>query len=237
LWEMAEAARSDSYQKPRDGHFVTFIRLLLQYPEIVAWDHLWNQSQQDVRRGIYGTVKAIDPKKQVGWHLWHLESFDPIYRSEMDHAEMVNFSDWLKPIVYHNCAGIRHHTYMYKLQQTVLRDMPVELAYKFVNAVLGLDEAPLEDLPKAGFSPEYVYRETKRCVDAVQGRIPVYPGVELDIPTYLPGKDTGPQDVIDAIKAAYRGGASGVVISRDYAEMKWENLEAVGRALVELGKA
>ena len=47
-------------QRPSDGYFVTFWRLILNYPEILAWEKLWTDSQQEIYGEIYGTVKAIN---------------------------------------------------------------------------------------------------------------------------------------------------------------------------------
>jgi hypothetical protein len=43
-----------------------------------------------------------------------------------------------------------------------------------------------------------------------------------------------PPVVKEVTKAAYRGGAQGLVISRKYSEMKLANLGAVGEALREM---
>ena len=44
-------------ERPSDGYFVTFWRLLLEYPEILAWEKCWSDSQHEVYGLIYGTVK------------------------------------------------------------------------------------------------------------------------------------------------------------------------------------
>jgi hypothetical protein len=67
----------------------------------------------------------------------------------------------------------------------------------------------------------------------VQGAIPIYPGIDIDIPTGLNEKRTQPSDVKAAILAALKAGAPGVVLSRKYAEMKLTNLAGAGDALRE----
>jgi hypothetical protein len=71
-----------------DGAFVSFWRLLLRYPEILAWEELFTASQFDLFRDLYGTVKAIDPSIQVGWHIMHLNSYNPFYRAEQDFGQL-----------------------------------------------------------------------------------------------------------------------------------------------------
>jgi len=74
------------------------------------------------------------------------------------------------------------------------------------------------------------------CAD-VQGVVPIYPGIDVDIPTALNEKRTQPSDVKAAVLAAFKAGAPGVVLSRKYAEMKLTNLAGADEVLRELGMA
>ena len=101
--------------------------------------------------------------------------------------------------------------------------------------MLGLDgEASLGKLPTAGLSANYVSAETRRAIAAVQNSKPIYPGIDIDIPTGLDEKRTQPSDVKAAVLAAFQAGAPGVVLSRKYAEMRLTNLAGAGEALREL---
>jgi hypothetical protein len=44
-----------------------------------------------------------------------------------------------------------------------------------------------------------------------------------------------PESVSRTVKAVFKGGAHGIILSRNYTEMKPENLSAAGAALRELG--
>lgn len=44
-----------------------------------------------------------------------------------------------------------------------------------------------------------------------------------------------PESVARAVKAAFQGGAQGIILSRNYTEMKPEDLSGAGGALRELG--
>ena len=71
---------------------------------------------------------------------------------------------------------------------------------------LGLDEAPYADLPTAGWSA-YVERETRRAVEGLGDGIPVYPGIDVDIPS---GEcPTTPERVQEAVVAAFRAWRGG----------------------------
>ena len=64
-------------------------------------------------------------------------------------------------------------------------------------------------------------------------RSPSTPGIDIDIPS---GEcPTTPERVRDAVIAAFRGGAKGVILSRKYSEMQLDNLSGVGAALEDLG--
>ena len=47
-------------------------------------------------------------------------------------------------------------------------------------------------------------------------------------------KKTQPDDVYQAVKAAFEAGAHGMILSRKYSEMRLDNLRAAGRAVREL---
>ena len=93
----------------------------------------------------------------------------------------------------------------------------------------------LAQLPHTGLTAKYVGRETARAIADVNGAVPIYPGIDIDLPTPMDDKQTQPSDVKAAVLAAFHAGAPGVVLSRKYSEMRLENLAAVSDALRELG--
>ena len=222
--------------RPNDGYFVTFWRLLLTYPEILAWEQFWTDSQHEVYGLIYGTAKSIHPRLRVGFHIWHLNSFSPFFRAEQDYAKLRESADFLKIVMYNNCAGPRLANYIRNVQSTVFRDCPPEEVLQLHYDVLNYrSEADLKALPAAGLSADYVTRETQRAIAGAGGEIAIYPGIDIDVPTGPGEKKTQPSDVKAAVKAALQAGAPGVVLSRKYSEMKLANLSAVGEALRESG--
>lgn len=234
--------------RPVDGYFVTFWRLLLQYPELLAWESLWHEGQRQFYREIYGMVKAINPETQVGWHVFHLNSFSPFYRATQDLAEMSHYSDFIKLVTYNNCVGARFASYMEHLHSTIFRDAQPEESLQLIYRFLGIQEGSLEEIPSQGWSAEYVRSETKRALAAVASagnKTLILPGIDIDIPIrdeydqFDNGrglKETEPNDVYKAVTASFEAGAQGVVLSRKYSEMKLANLEACGKALKDLQK-
>jgi len=61
----------------------------------------------------------------------------------------------------------------------------------------------------------------------------IWPGIDVDVPTGAASKKAGPDDVYQAVRAAFDGGAHGVLLSRKYSEMRLDNIRAAGRALRE----
>jgi hypothetical protein len=81
-----------------------------------------------------------------------------------------------------------------------------------------------------------VERETRRAVEAVAGHpVQVWPGVDIDVPVEKGEGHCTPESVASAVKAVFKGGAQGIILSRNYVEMTPENLSGAGGALRELG--
>jgi hypothetical protein len=225
-------------QRTADGYFVTFWRILLQYPEILSWETLWTDSYQELEAELYGTAKAIAPQKPFGFHIMQSMTFSPFYKAEEDYVKRRNFADFLKPATYNNAGGPRMAAYLKRLSQTIFADAKPNDFLDFYYKIMNYQEAPYDQLATSGLSADYVARETKRAVEGVAGEVMIYPGIDIDVPTLTragtPEKRTSPEDVKRALQAAFSAGANGVVLSREYAEMQLANLAAAGDALREI---
>ena len=103
---------------------------------------------------------------------------------------------------------------------------------------MGFQEGRYDQIPKTGLSADYVYRETKRALDGVSGtKTLIWPGIDIDIPTEDRHSKCTPQSVREAVAAAFRGGAPGVILSRKYSEMRLANLGGAGEAIGELQRS
>src|ERR1035441_11066932 len=146
--------------RPVDGYYVTLWRLMLRYPELLAWENLWHDSLRETYAAIYAKVKSIKPGVGVGWHIWHQNSFSPIYRAEQDLTELAKYSDFLKMVMYHNCGGERLAGYIGQVGRTIYGDVPAQELLDFHYRVLDYQgEKPMAGLASAGLSSDYVYRE------------------------------------------------------------------------------
>ena len=223
--------------RPPDGAYAEFLRILIRYPEVLAWEYQYRLSREEVMKGMYDTIKKIKPSAQVGWHVDHwATSMDIFARAAMSYAEMAPWSDYLKVVVYHAVTAPRMHTWIANEQRSVLSDMPLEDAITLHYALFGydksLDVADNKPTPTTG-SPEYVSRETTRSVASAEGKTRIYPGIGFNLPG---GGPDDPETIYQCVTRAAAAGARGIVASREYEEMTVPNLGAVGRAVRELKK-
>jgi hypothetical protein len=224
-------------QRPADGYYVSFWRLMLKYPELLAWEMLWTQGLRDTYAAIYARVKEVKPSLQAGWHIWHNNSFNPIYRAEQDLQEIAPHSDFLKIVIYNNCGGERLANYIRNVGGTLYADIPGQELLDFHYRVLNYEEKSLKEIPLTGLSADYVSRETKRAREGLaETKTLLWPGIDIDIPTEKGHSRCSPEGVRDATLAAFQGGADGVILSRKYSEMRLANLRGAGVAVRQTEK-
>src|SRR6266850_743773 len=150
-------------RRPSDGYFVEFWRLLIEYPEIVAWNTLFDTAKHEVLAEVKAAVKAVRKDLQVGFHIEHVNSFNPIFRAARSYSELAAKSDFLKIVVYNNCGGERYAHFINNIGSTVFRDVPKAELKRFNDHLLNYEEEKNYDqLATAGLSPDYVFRETQR---------------------------------------------------------------------------
>jgi hypothetical protein len=233
LEKFVRAARSG--KRLVDGYYVQFWRILLRYPELLAWEMLFTDGLRETYAAIYKTVKTAKPNVPVGWHIWHNNSFNPIYRAEQDLHELSNYSDFIKVVMYNNCGGERMALYADNITSTLYGDLSKQALIDLNYALMGFKEGSYDQIPHTGLSADYVYRETKRALEGVADtKTLIWPGIDIDIPTEPNNSKSTPQSVKEAVLAAFRAGAPGVLLSRKYSEMRLANLSGAGDAIREL---
>ncbi|GAB4456189.1 MAG: hypothetical protein OHK0029_13710 [Armatimonadaceae bacterium] len=242
IYDYVQLLRSGGNAGP-DGAFITFFGLLMRYPEVLAWEREWAVSLEEASALLTGTVKALKPTAEVGRHVDHQQTtYDLVYRAASSYAEMARHLDFIKPVVYHDIAAPRVQKWFIDgWRKGVFQEFIPQQILSGFQTLTKADpgkEPTLDEMEEGGFSADYVYRETKRCVDSVQGATKVYAGVGFDVPFHTPegpvrhpaGK---PETVYEATRQAFAAGADGILVSREYQEMQVENLKAVGRALAD----
>jgi hypothetical protein len=237
-------ASARARKRPADGYYVAVWRLMLRYPELLMWEHLWHESFRELLRLLYAKVKSVRPAVQFGSHIWPNHSMNPVFRAEQNLAEMAAYHDFIKFPLYYNCGGPRMASYIESVSETMWGDVPPAELLQYHYRVLNYEEAPYQEVRRAGLYRSFVYRESKRAMDSAGGTaVKILPGIEIDIPVMRADMSggVGPvarctrQGVSEVIKQAFRAGVPGVVLSREYTEMSPENLSGVGDAIRELG--
>src|SRR5947207_8454123 len=182
-------------KRPIDGYFVEFWRLLVEYPEIVAWDRLFDAGKHQVLADVHAAVKNVRRDLQVGFHIEHVNSFNPIFRATRRYDDLATKADFLKVVVYNNCGGERYAHFIDNIGSTVFRDVPRAELKRFNDYLLNYaEEKDYAGLATAGLSPDYVFRETQRALAGVQGKCRILPGIDIGIPTGKNSRKASPAD-------------------------------------------
>ncbi len=222
--------------RPRDGVFVTLLRLLLHHPEVLMWEKMWLDAHRDMYHEISGQIRFYNPKHEVGLGIWQIiNTYNPYLKAQYDQNEYAPYADWFKPVLYHTPAGLRFAQFADAWHKGVLADATPDGAYQALATVLGLNDyiAPRKDAPTSGFKAEYVKAWTENLI-ADTGK-KVYSGIGVGVGDGGDSKAITPEEVSAGVHAAFDGGASGVLISRNYSEATLSGLEAVGKVLKERG--
>lgn len=232
-------------KRPVDGYYTTVWRLMLRYPELLAWEHLWHENLRELYQLLNKTIKATRPSVLYGMHIWPNVTMNPLLRAENDFAELGQYHDFIKVAIYSNCGGPRIGGYIDSVSQTMFGDLPPEEILQFHYRVLNYSEAPLDRVRQTGLKNDFVYRETKRAIEGARGtKAMILPGIDVDIPIWQLDMGKAPlseaarttrADVKKIVMQAFQAGAPGIVISREYSEMKLDNLSGAGDAIRELG--
>jgi hypothetical protein len=218
---------------PSDGYFITFLRIIMRFPEILQWNQMWYDSLLSLMAEAYGVVKLVGPDRKLGLHIWHHRDFSIFERAMFDYSEIKRYADWIKPKMDHTCAGFRYHQDVKRYTQALFYDRDQEKAYEAWNTMLGWDnELPYEQLPEGGMSLEYLKRNVRTAVDAVNDEVPIYPGMGINMPS--PKRDYTEEIIQTGLKTVYEAGARGVLIARNYLEMDPKLMAAAGRAIDEI---
>ncbi len=216
--------------------FIMVLRQLLHHPEVLMWEKMWLDAHHLFYREISGLIKFFDPANEVGLGVWQvINTYNPYLRAQYDQSEYAPFADWFKPVLYHTPAGARFAGFAESWQKGVLADATPDGAYNALATLLGFEGfAPSrEEAPLGGFGPEYVKQWTEKLIKATGRR--VYPGIGVGVGHNGVSKEITPQEIKEGVLAGFDGGATGVMISRNYSEAEIRNLAAVGDALKERG--
>lgn len=229
-----------------DGMLVSVLRVLLKCPEVLAWENAWYDADEEICKMVGELVKLNRPMAQYGRHIDHQRSsWDPLYRAAISYGEIARHCDYIKPILYHDILGPRMRWWVVeRMQDHALLDFDNDQVLTMLYEVLGYDadhEPGLDQLEARGLSPEYVFRETHRCVEGANGAAVVYAGIGIDVPWHIPKGGmavlpSDPKTLYQACVRAVDAGAGGLLASREYEEMRMSSLATFGNAVRDATK-
>lgn len=235
VWSYFQRARAG--ESFTDGAFIEFLRVLLAHPEVLIWERFWLERNKDLDRELYGIVKWCAPDVSFGLNVWNRNHFNPFRKAQWPWEEQTAYADWVKPITYQHQSGLIYRNEMSTLHESILRDVaPAEMT-PVMYRLLGLDEAPWDEVVQAGMDADsYVGGQCRDAVRGVDGKAKVYMGIGVDAPRQRSDQARCTPDIVRrSVLATYRAGGEGVVFSPNYASMKLTNLDGASEALVELG--
>jgi len=220
-----------------DGALIEFLRVLLRNPEVLIWERFWLERNKDLDRELYGLVKWCNADLEFGLNVWNRNHFNPIRKAQWPWDEQTRYADWVKPITYQHQSGQVYVKEMSDFHKSFLRDLTPQEFTPIMYKLLGLNEAPWEQLTQAGMDPDtYVYGQCADAVRGVRGKVPVYMGIGVDAPRVQADQAVCTPDIVyRSVLATYRAGGQGVIFAPNYASMKLTNLDGAARALRELG--
>lgn len=227
--------RPEGAEPLADGEAVEFLRLILHYPEIVAWESLWMKTRQRMLLEIYGTAKTIAPGKEVGWNINSPVQSMPVARAAFDYRKAPDFADWVKPNIHNAFAGRMFDQTVDRLNSALLPMVSRESIYNMLLAIFGYaPPLPADEVARrrfgsnSRFGPQFVAHETARVVSHLQGKVPMYAGLDVE----PPAESSAPGRGMEAsVRAAIDAGAQGIIMGQFYHDWPRESLEAVGRAV------
>jgi len=217
---------------PGEGWFITFWRILTEFPEILGWERLFYESLHQYRAGLVGAIKALDTRYHVGYHVQnHTMLMDFAWRAGDRPEVIAEYADWIKLSVYPAVSGTRGKGRLRKMNRTLLADLPDSTGRDFLRGIMGRTAADEPDWfaeSPAGFAPSWIEKEIRRWKQAVPDR-PVYSGLGIGVPGGEAAET--PEYITACTQAGYDGGADGILLSRDYGEMRQELVAAAGRVI------
>lgn len=208
-----------------ESALMRFFRILYRYPEILAWDMQYRLGQEEMFQRVRNTIRSVRPGTPVGRHIDHQQTtYDLFHQAQVGYGEMAAYADFIKPILYHDVMPPRVQGRVEALRKNILKEFSQSEGVGFLERYRGHETGKMR-------GADYVYTEIRRAVGAIAGRTPLIAGIGIDIPHDNRPLPANPDEVAEVVRRAFAAGAAGILISREYDEMRLANLRAIGRAL------
>jgi len=151
-----------------------------ELPEIVAWQGIRMQAVTEHVARVQEAVRRINPALKIGLDLWETSGGVAVGQNIRN---LSYYCDWIKPMCYHQ--SFARDTVRGPVQAIVEQSggkVSAQQAYQwFVHfwATRGVQlPAEWEEMRVHGMPPAWLLHETRLAMELVEGRVPIYPGVQ-----------------------------------------------------------
>lgn len=194
-----------------------YYRLLMRYPEVLAWDRMQWDAYHEVPALVRGIARHCNPDAQVGVHVHHSASWHYAIQAGYDYAAMAEYCDFVKPIIYTTFSGMRAGSAVSSFHQHFMPQAPRSEADRTWKHLHGLDPErhPVTGPAESEFDgADYVGSEVRRIADELQGRCPIYANVGWHVEWDDEPEDPRTSNTYRSTMAAIEAGAQGIFLSR-----------------------
>jgi len=204
------------------GTSVDLLYLFCEFPQLLNWIIFRMSSITKFVKDAYNLVKGINP------------NIDPTgsWAIGQNPYELRNYCDWVKPMAYNKAEGAWVGEEISNLPEGLLEGKSPSGVYEMIKMTyqakgIKLPDS-LEEFKKEGMPSDWVYSEAKMAKELIEGKVPVYLGIQIWPPA-------SPDDVEASIAKAFEAEVDGIIMYC-YGWAPLENFAASKNSLKALGK-
>lgn|GEM_PF-6058176 len=230
---------SRSGNRPPDGGLTILSRLLVQYPEIMAWDHLERGGVEEMPGIARAAVREARP--DCGFGLIAHQCIDPHRAALEDWSLIRGQADYAVLRCYGHINGARLvHNVRERARGSLWAELSEAARFEIAWLALHPENPPMpppEQLDEEGDPPELLGAIFRRAAAAVGTETPLFAGLGVDISYPFPERRQTPASYIhSALGTLKHHPPAGVLLCREYCEISGASIEAASSALAGLKK-
>ena len=232
--DLPDALAEIRLPRPPDGFFVSFLRILLNYPEILAWDQYQHKQQMELREELSRIIKSIRPEARVGFQISNASGL--FSRAHYDLSQLSDEIDYVRPNLFTSPKGMRFLRDMMPVAATLFGDLgndpdtAIEMMYAFFGYTPQGEK--WQDLLNNRFDSRYVTDELTRIKASVNKNTAVYAGIAASDYSFQTQWRQTYEQLCEDLEAANQAGADGIFFGSIH--RPWIG-ERIGQALRDTG--
>ena len=229
---LLDAARNkERQQRP---YLSLFLKLLMDYPEIMAWERIQNELKEEVEVEAVSAFKAARPEASTSV-LIHQE-WCPIKSMHEDWTRHTVHADAVALRLYEHIQGprlvndarTRHVEGIFgDLSESAL----TELLWHLSGGLPEHRQSP-EELTRNGNPPERAIERAKTCVDLCgdKAAVQIALGVDISYP-FEERRETPNAYIQEIVSGVQEQGVESIILCREYQEISGRSMRAASEAL------